>query len=139
MPRPVRGAFLLGVVAVAAVLAACAGGGSGVPTRPPVDELPGAGLVVISGDPALAAIDLTIRYVSPQGEVSAASVEVRAGETIAASTWDLPGSHLLEVNGVVCEGSYEIETDLLTEVTLVILEDAACEAFERAIGPLPSG
>lgn len=138
MPRPVRGAFLLGVVAGAAVLGAC-GGGSGVPTRPPEDELPGAGLVVISGDPALAALDLSIRYVSPQGEVSAASVEVRAGETIAASAWDVPGSHLLEVNGVVCEGSYEIETDRLTEVTLVVLDGAGCETIERSIGPLPSG
>ena len=138
MRRPIRGASLLGVGAGAFLLVAC-GSGSGLPTRPPLEGQPGPGLVVIRGDPPEAAVDLTIRYVSPQGEVSHASAEVRSGATIEASTWGLPGSHLLEVNGVVCEGSYEIETDRLTEVTLVILDDAACEAFERAIGPLPSG
>ena len=107
-------------------LAACGrSGGPGATFEDGVERQPGPGQVVLVGDPPQASRPLTIEFVDAHGNVyDERRVEIHVGDTIAASTFGLPGEHFVRVNRVVCDGSFDLLED--TTTTVVISFPANC-------------
>ena len=140
MPARTRNQFL-GSLAAAMLVSSCQGMAApttSLPSPTGLEQQPGPGLAAISGDPAMAAEDLVIKLILPGVEVSEWSETISAGEAVKLSTWSLPGTHRLLVNGNACDGSFEVVSDRLTEVTLRV-ESATCETIMSSITELPSG
>ena len=101
------------------------------------EHLPGPGVVEITGDPSVAPSPLTVEYVLSDGSIAPAPETINAGDAISLSTWGNPGLQRLRVNGTVCAGSYSIESDRRTEVTLRV-GPGGCQTVVKGIGPLAS-
>ena len=75
-----------------------------------VEQLPAPAYMHITGDPAVAAIRLTIAYVLPDGSVPSGRDVVEAGQEIDVSRTSQPGTHELLINGTRCSGAFELQS-----------------------------
>ena len=103
-------------------------------TPPPLfdEHMPGPGTLYLTSLPRKATMDVVIRHIR-DGERSSHEDRVPAGVPIVVEMTNLPGTaDRLEVNGVVCDGSYPIQENMETDV-VVILADAGCRVEVRRV------
>lgn len=132
-----RGGLLVGLLA-ALLAASCSlvpQPGVGATFEPGVEHLPAPGLARLSGDPERAPRDLLLEYVDVDGATSAQHDTVRAGSTIEGGFWSNPGTYRVAVNRTICEGTFGITGDQMTEV-VVILSGDDCRTEIKAVTPI---
>lgn len=69
---------------------------------------------------------LVFRYAGPDGVPSQVSDTISVGEPVVIDRASLPGTHTLSVNGATCLGTFEVTTDLETDL-VVHLSSERCE------------
>jgi hypothetical protein len=122
------------LVAFVALAACDRAGGPGATFQDGVERQPGPGQVVLVGDPPQADQPLTIEFVDADGNAyDERQVEIKTGDTIEASTFGPPGEHVVRINGVVCDGTFELLEDQTTTVTVSF--PANCSITVTAVKP----
>jgi hypothetical protein len=107
------------------------------PTEPPIHGEPLSGSLHMTSDPPLAPYPLTIR-IDDIGGPSRLNAEFDEGEAVVVDwpTLPLPQVKWIEVNGHDCEGTFEIQARLETDLLLTLRQDA-CRV--EVIGSHPEG
>jgi hypothetical protein len=119
------------------MLGACA-------VRAPTTPTPGAtgssgpgqavGGYLLTTDPAVAPIDLTFRFIDQAG-TSEAVDEVPAGATTEVLRTSFAGAHRMMMNGVVCDGTFEVKNRIRT--LIVVAVGAGTECSVEVVGEEP--
>jgi len=105
------------------------------PTFPNGTEAqPGPGQVVVVGDPPTATRQLVIQFEGTDGTVFGIPQTIFSGQTISASTFDLPGSVRVLVDGALCEGVANVAPDMTTTVALRF-PASGCTIAEQSVKP----
>ena len=105
------------------------------PTFPNGTEAqPGPGQVVVVGDPPTASRQLVIQFEGTDGTVFGIPQTIFSGQTISASTFDLPGSVRVLVDGALCEGVANVAPDMTTTVALRF-PASGCTIAEQSVKP----
>lgn len=117
----------------ATVFAACDQLTSVVATEPPItdERHPVPGTLYLTALPEAATVELVIRFVSG-GDPSSVETVVPEGVPVLVERTLGSGPHELEVNGVVCDGTYPIEKGMETDA-VVIFGDDGCRVETRQI------
>jgi hypothetical protein len=88
-----------------------------------VEHVPGPGFMHIEGDPITIDRSITVRFVGSDGEASAVSVSIPAGQRLVIDHVALPGDEGLMIDGTRCAGTFPIVTDVETDVRLQLSAD----------------
>jgi len=105
------------------------------PTEPPIHGEPLPGSFHLTSDPPLAPYALTIR-IDRVGGPSGRSAEFEEGDEVVVDWSTLPGVNWMEVNGHDCEGTFEIQAQIETDLLLTLGEDS-CRV--EVVGSHPEG
>jgi hypothetical protein len=101
-----------------------------------IENQPGSGLVVVAGDPTTATVPLVIQFVGSEGDiVDQWTARIPSGGVIEASIVNLPGVMTLQVNGARCDGDFDVESDIRTDVVLEVSE-SGCSVRTASVQPL---
>jgi hypothetical protein len=100
------------------------------------EAIPLPGSFYLTAEPADAPGAFSIRYLSQGGDVSGISDDFPPGARIVAQRSTLPGRWGVLLNGGRCDGSFDIETEIETDVVLHIAADG-CRI--EAVGSHPEG
>jgi len=105
------------------------------PTFPSGAEAqPGPGQVVVVGDPPTASRQFVIQFEGTDGTVFGIPTTIVGGQTVIASTFDLPGSVRVRVDGVPCDGVANVQSDMTTTVALSF-PSGGCAIAEQSVKP----
>jgi len=105
------------------------------PTFPNGTEAqPGPGQVLVVGDPPTASRQFVIEFAGIDGTVFGMPTTIFRGQTILASTFDLPEPVRVMVDGMPCDGAANVASDMTTTVALSF-PASGCTITELSVKP----
>jgi hypothetical protein len=113
------------MAAFALLFAACGPNPGGTFTNGS-EAIPAPGYFHVEGDPKVAGQTLVLRYAGSDGVPSQISDTIERGQPVVIDRTDLSGPHTLLVNGTACRGSFEVRTDMETDL-VVHLTSEGCD------------
>lgn len=129
----------LRAMAVAATLVAVAACSSTTGPSPSaissVGELVETGFFHVVGDPPLTTRRLVFNYIVRDGTLSQASDSIAPGQDVVVDRATTPGPHRLVVNGHTCDGSFDVEAGMETDVVAGMHEDT-CAIHVELVHPV---
>lgn len=120
MRPPPRAVWLLSIAIVLLLSQSSCGLRVDATFEPGVEHLAPVGSFHLEGDPAFATVGLSLRYVSSDGNVSRVKDEFQPNQRVVVDRTTPAGEHGVTVNGARCQGTFQVEAGLETDLVLQV-------------------